>query len=48
MLPRQEGKTEIGIRMIRDVMDTDGMRQCMFLAKSKKSAQKAAREKFNR
>jgi hypothetical protein len=48
MLPRQEGKTEIGIRMIRDMMDTDQMRQCMFLAKSKESAKKASREKFQR
>lgn len=48
MLPRQEGKTEIGIRMIRDIISTNQTRQAMFLAKSKKSAQKASREKFQR
>ena len=48
MLPRQEGKTEIGIRICRSMLDTNQTRQTLFLAKSKKSAQKAAREKFQR
>jgi hypothetical protein len=48
MLPRQEGKTEIGIRILRSMLDTNETRQCMFLAKSKRSAQKASKEKFKR
>lgn len=48
MLPRQEGKTEIGIRINRAMLDTDKTRNTLFLAKSKKSAQKAAREKIRR
>lgn len=48
MLPRQEGKTEVGIRIMRDLLDTNQTRQALFLAKSKKSAQKASREKFAR
>jgi hypothetical protein len=48
MLPRQEGKTEIGVRINRAMLDTDKTRHTLFLAKSKKSAQKAAREKFQR
>jgi hypothetical protein len=48
MLPRQEGKTEVGIRINRQILDTTTMRQTLFLAKSKRSAQKAAREKFHR
>lgn len=48
ILPRQEGKTEVGVRINRDMLFTMQTRQTMFLAKSKKSAQKAAREKFQR
>lgn len=48
MLPRQEGKTEVGIRIIRDILDTRHTRQSMFLAKSRKAAKKATREKFSR
>lgn len=48
MLPRQEGKTEIGIRIIHDMLSTDNTVQALFLAKSKTAAKKASREKFNR
>lgn len=48
MLPRQEGKTEIGVRIMRAMLDTDRTRHCLLLAKSKKSAQKMAREKLMR
>jgi hypothetical protein len=48
MLPRQEGKTEVGVRINRFILDTDKTRTTMFLAKNKKSAQKASREKIQR
>lgn len=48
MLPRQEGKTELGIRLIHSVMQDSQTRQALFLAKSQKAAKKASREKFAR
>jgi hypothetical protein len=48
MIPRQEGKTEIGVRITRSMLDTTQTRHTLFLAKSRKSAQKASREKFQR
>ncbi len=51
-LPRQEGKTELGVRVHRSIQE-DGVRsrqtrQGLFLAKSHAAAKKAAREKFKR
>jgi len=48
MLPRQEGKTELGVRMIRSILDPGETRACMFLAKDKNSAKRMASEKFQR
>jgi hypothetical protein len=48
MLPRQEGKTELGVRMIRSCLETNEPRACLFLAKNKESAKRMAAEKFMR
>lgn len=51
-LPRQEGKTELGVRLGRDVLlQTARIKRpssSIFLAKDRKSAKKATREKFMR
>lgn len=50
--PRQEGKTELGVRLGRDVMMRSALAgrpsSSIFLAKDRKSAKKATREKFMR
>ncbi len=48
ILPRQEGKTELGVRCIRSILDRPETRTCLFLAKSKSAGNKAVREKFAR
>lgn len=48
ILPRQEGKTELGVRLIRDLLNTSETHAALFLAKSKSAGKKAVREKFNR
>lgn len=49
VLPRQfGGKTELGIRLVEDCMDTRDSRTGLFLAKDTKSARRATREKFLR
>lgn len=48
MLPRQEGKTELGIRLIHDLINSDKTRAALFLSKSKSAGIKATREKFSR
>ena len=48
ILPRQEGKTELGVRAIRSVLEPHVHRSALFLAKSKTAGQKATREKFAR
>lgn len=48
-LPRQfGGKTEIGVRLTRDLLASSDPRQAIFLAKDKKSAKRAVREKHIR
>ena len=50
MLPRQEGKTELAVRLIRSCMDAGlkETRQTTFISKDKESAKRQAREKFLR
>lgn len=49
MLPRQEGKTELGVRLMHNLIsDPTNTRQGLFLAKSKEAAKKATREKIAR
>jgi hypothetical protein len=52
MLPRQEGKTELAVRLIKSCLDsslTSGqVRQATFIAKDKESAKRASKEKFLR
>lgn len=49
MLPRQEGKTELGIRLIHSLIsNSTRSRAALFLAKSKSAGVKATREKFTR
>ena len=48
ILPRQEGKTELGIRLLRDLTGRPFTKSSLFLAKSHASAKKMAREKFLR
>lgn len=49
MLPRQEGKTELGIRLIHSLIHNHTRsRAALFLAKSKAAGVKATREKFAR
>jgi hypothetical protein len=47
-LPRQEGKTELGVRLMRDLLGRPVTSSSLFLAKSKAAAKKAVREKFLR
>lgn len=47
-LPRQEGKTELGVRFAWDITRRPSSSSCLFLAKDKKSGKKATREKFMR
>lgn len=47
-LPRQEGKTELGVRMLHDVTEEPRTTSSLFLAKDKKAGKKATREKFER
>lgn len=48
MLPRQEGKTELGVRCIRSILDSKKSRSCLFLAKDKASGKRMAAEKYAR
>ncbi len=48
VLPRQEGKTELGVRIARELHNTPETRTTLFLAKSKVAGKKAVREKFSR
>lgn len=49
MLPRQEGKTELGVRLIHSLLSNNSKsRSALFLAKSKSAGVKATREKFSR
>lgn len=48
MLPRQEGKTELGLRIIQSIMSTPVSRSNLFLAKDKNSAKRMSAEKFER
>lgn len=48
ILPRQEGKTELGVRLTHDIVSRPFTSSCLFLAKSKSSAKRASREKFLR
>jgi hypothetical protein len=47
-LPRQEGKTELGVRLLHDITRRKWTSSSLFLAKDKKSGKKATREKFMR
>lgn len=47
-LPRQEGKTELGVRLLHDITRRPWTSSALFLAKDKKSGKKATREKFGR
>lgn len=47
-LPRQEGKTELGVRILHDITKRPWTSSSLFLAKDKKSGKKATREKFER
>lgn len=47
-LPRQEGKTELGVRLLHDLTRRPFTSSSLFLAKDKKSGKKATREKFMR
>lgn len=48
-LPRQfGGKTELGVRLLHDLLGGDETRQAIFLAKDKKSAKRSVREKHMR
>lgn len=48
MLPRQEGKTEFGVRVTRSVLHNPVSRNCLFLAKDKPSLKRMSAEKFQR
>lgn len=47
-LPRQEGKTELGVRLLHDITRRASTTSSLFLAKDKKAGKKATREKFLR
>ncbi len=47
-LPRQEGKTELGVRFSHDITKRATTTSSLFLAKDKKAGKKATREKFMR
>lgn len=48
MLPRQEGKTELGCRLGHSLIANNKSRQGIFLTKSRGAAEKMTREKYNR
>ncbi len=48
ILPRQEGKTELGVRLLHDCIGQKSATQSLFLAKDTKSGRRATREKFLR
>ncbi|UOF77037.1 large subunit terminase [Caudoviricetes sp.] len=48
MLPRQVGKTELGVRMSLSLLGETGTRQALFLAKSRPALKKMSNEKFHR
>ena len=48
MLPRQEGKTELGVRLLHDITRRPFTSTATFMAKDQKSGKKATREKFMR
>ncbi len=48
ILPRQEGKTELGVRLLHDCIAQPEPTQGLFLAKDTKSGRRATREKFLR
>lgn len=48
ILPRQEGKTELGVRLLHDCISQPFVTQSMFLAKDARSGRRATREKFLR
>jgi hypothetical protein len=47
-LPRQEGKTELGVRLLHDITGRPFTSSSLFVAKDRKSGKKATREKFMR
>ena len=47
-LPRQEGKTELGVRLLRDITSRPFTSSSLFLAKDSDSGKRATREKFKR
>jgi hypothetical protein len=47
-LPRQEGKTELGVRFGHDLLRRPFSKSSLFVAKDRKSAKKATYEKFQR
>ena len=47
-LPRQIGKTELGVRLLEDITDRPFTSSSLFIAKSYNSLKKATREKFMR
>lgn len=47
-LPRQEGKTELGVRILRDITVRPFASSSLFLAKDSDSGKRATREKFQR
>lgn len=47
-LPRQEGKTELGVRLLHDITSRPFTSSSLFLAKDQPSGKKATREKFLR
>lgn len=48
MLPRQEGKTELGVRLIHSMMENVSYSSSMMIAKDTPSREKMAKEKFER
>lgn len=48
ILPRQEGKTELGVRLLHDCIGQRAASNSLFLAKDTKSGRRATREKFLR
>lgn len=48
MLPRQEGKTELGVRFLHDLTSRKNHSAALFLAKDSPSRKKMSKEKFDR
>lgn len=48
MLPRQVGKTELGVRLSLNLLSENTTRQALFLAKSRPALKKMSNEKFHR